>query len=104
MGFGNLSIGGGAELTNIKSMSDAVGFAITLIFNVGLSIAIIFVIVGGIKLVTSSGDEGKFAEGRQTVQNAIIGIIVIIAFRVIVNFVLTLFGSQGIEKYLMEKP
>ena len=57
-----------------------------------LALALLFVIIGGIKYITSQGDEGKATEARNTITNAVIGAVVIIAFRVLINLALSILG------------
>jgi hypothetical protein len=50
-------------------------------------IAILFIIIGGYKYITSAGNEEKAGSGRKTVTNAIIGLAIIILSFVIVSVV-----------------
>ncbi len=81
-------------------LSSLVNFVINLVFGVGLALALLFVIIGGIKYITSQGEEGKAKEARDTITNAVIGAVVIIAFRVLINLGLSLLGVGGIETFL----
>ncbi len=49
-------------------------------------VAVIFVIVGGIRIMTAGGNEENVTKGRKTIVYAIIGLIVIFFARVIVAF------------------
>ncbi len=40
-----------------------------------IGISVLFVVVGGIQMTTSAGDETKFTEGRSRITKAIAGII-----------------------------
>ena len=66
--------------------------AITSIVNVLLTlaaiIAVIFVIIGGVRYVTSQGDEDAALLAKNTIIYAILGVIVIALSAVIVNFLL----------------
>jgi hypothetical protein len=89
--FGGLTFGGAGELhTGLGTVDGIMIFIINLVFNVGISLSLFFVIVGGIKIVTSSGDEGKFNEGRDTVMWSVIGCVVIIGFRSILYIIFNL--------------
>jgi hypothetical protein len=77
---------------SFDSLASVLTFAINTVFIIGLSLSLLFVIVGGIKYVTSSGDEGKATEARNTITNAVIGAVVIIGFRVILAIVTNLLG------------
>jgi hypothetical protein len=50
-------------------------------------LAIIFIIVGGLQMVTSNGDPRRFATGRETIIYAMVGIAVAIASFAIVAFI-----------------
>lgn len=80
---------------NFDSLSSIMYFVINLVFVVGLGLALIFVIIGGIKYITSQGDEGKAAEARNTITNAVIGAVVIVGFRIILQLVLNVLGWQA---------
>lgn len=56
--------------------------------------SIIFIIIGGIKIVTASGDEKKLASAQSTIFYAIIGLAVTILALVMVNIVQKFFGSN----------
>ncbi len=86
----------GAENVAIfNSLNDLVQFVINLVFGIGLSLALLFVIIGGIKYIMSKGDESKATEARNTITNAIIGAVIIIAFKVILDLVLKIVGAEG---------
>lgn len=51
-------------------------------------LAVLFVIIGGIRYMTSNGDPGKVKGAKDTITYAIIGLIVAITARLIVGFVL----------------
>lgn len=66
--------------------------AITNIVNALLAlaavIAAIFVIIGGVRYVTSQGDEDASEQAKGTVLYAIVGIIIIALSAVIVNYII----------------
>jgi len=59
-----------------------------LIWAVGL-IAVIMIIIGGIKIVTSAGDAGKVKSGRSTIMYAVIGLVLALLAYAIVDFVMS---------------
>jgi len=83
-----------------SSLDSLVNFVINLVFGVGLAIALLFVIIGGTKYVMSKGDEGKATEARNTITNAIIGAVVIIVFKILLNLALNILGGGKITDYL----
>ena len=66
--------------------------SITSIVNVLLTlaavIAVIFVIIGGVRYITSQGDEDAALLAKNTIIYAILGVIVIALSAVVVNFLL----------------
>lgn len=57
-----------------------------------LIIAVLYVIIAGIRLIVSGGDEGAKDKAKTTIIYVIAGIIVVLFARVIVSFVNTAFG------------
>jgi len=55
-------------------------------------IAVIVIIIGGVKYMTSQGDPGKVKSAKDTILYAIIGLIVAILAYAIVNFILRAVG------------
>ena len=86
---------GAGNVAIFESLDALVKFVINLVFGIGLSLALLFVIIGGIKYIMSKGDESKATEARNTITNAIIGAVVIIAFKVILDLVLKIVGVEG---------
>ncbi|HSX48353.1 MAG TPA: hypothetical protein VLF41_02540 [Candidatus Nanoarchaeia archaeon] len=66
----------------------------TLIFIVG-AIAVIMLIVGGLRYVLSSGDQAAVTGAKNTILYAIIGIIVAILAFAAVNFVVQQFSKSS---------
>ena len=57
---------------------------VTILISVSAAISIIFIMIAGIKFVTSSGDEKKLASASSTLTYAIIGLVVtILAFMIL---------------------
>ena len=91
----------GADIPAIPgTANDAAGVrpAIIRVINFVLGflalVAIIFVIVGGIRILASAGNEENVTKGRKTIVFAIIGLIVVFFARVIVGFFTGELASQ----------
>lgn len=69
-----------AESYIYSNINWAIGF-------IGL-IAVIFIIIGGVKFMTAGGDEQKVQDATKTIQNALIGLVLVILSGLIVNFIL----------------
>ncbi len=53
-------------------------------------VAVVFVVVAGIRLIVSGGDDGEKDKAKKTIIYVIVGIIIILFARVIVTFFSTL--------------
>lgn len=56
-------------------------------------IAVIMIIIGGLKYITSSGDSGNVTSAKNTILYAVIGLVVVALAQIIVRFVLTEVGE-----------
>ena len=66
----------------------------TILYIVGI-VAVIMLIVGGIKYVVSGGDSKKVTDAKNTVLYAIIGLVVCFLAFAIVNFVISALPSDN---------
>ena len=66
----------------------------TILYIVGI-VAVIMLIIGGIKYVISGGDSKKVTDAKNTVLYAIIGLIIAFLAFAIVNFVISSLPSSG---------
>jgi len=69
-----------------KGLVDSIIAVINALLVLAAIAAVVFMIIGGVRYVTSQGDEDAVEQAKNTVIYAIIGIIVIILAAVIVNF------------------
>ena len=65
----------------------------TILYIVGI-IAVIMLIIGGIKYVVSGGDSKKVTDAKNTILYAIIGLIIAFLAYAIVNFVISALPSS----------
>ncbi len=77
-----------AQIANIPS------FIITLLFVVGIAIAVAFLIYGGIKWILSGGDKSAVEAARNHIIAAIVGLVIILAAYFIINVVFTLLTGR----------
>lgn len=73
-------------------VNDAVRLALNLFSAVVGIIAVVMIIVGGIKYITSGGDSGNVTSAKNTILYAIIGLVVVALAQIIVRFVLARFA------------
>jgi len=78
-----------------KDLANILKGAVNVVFYVGIALCLIFMIIGGIKYATSGGDKEQAQAARGTITNSIIGFVVILGFRFILEIVLGLLGVQA---------
>ena len=72
-------------------------FIITLLFVIGIIIAIVFLLFGGIRWIISGGDKTAVENARNTIVAAIIGLVIITAAFFILNVVFTFITGKPFE-------
>jgi succinate dehydrogenase/fumarate reductase cytochrome b subunit len=83
-------LSGGSTSSEIK---DTIVKLLTNVLDFITLVGVVFVVVAGIRLIISGGDEGEKDKAKKTIIYVIIGIIVVLFARVIVSFVNTLFSN-----------
>jgi len=79
-----------ACLPKITALSDiwlVVAAVIEILLRIAGYAAIIYVIYGGIQYVTSQGEPDKAGRAKQTIMNALIGLIIAISATILVTFI-----------------
>jgi len=80
-------------LSGSLSTQDFIANIIQLLLLFAGIIAVVFIIIGGYQYITSAGNAETAEKGRNTMVNAIIGIVVIILSYVIINVIVSLVGN-----------
>jgi hypothetical protein len=93
----NPSSGTGSCSTNGESVADKVNRILKRIVNflsalIGV-VAVIMIIFGGFRYITSGGSDTSVASAKNTILYAIIGLIIVALAQLIVRFVVKLIGS-----------
>lgn len=70
-------------------------FIITLLFVLGIVIAVAFLIFGGIKWVLSGGDKTKVETARNHIVASVIGLVIIAASFLIFSLVFQILGAKN---------
>lgn len=70
-------------------------FLIQLLFVIGIIIAIVFLIFGGIRWVISGGDKTAVENARNTIVAAIIGLIIIVGAFFIIGLIFQILGQPN---------
>lgn len=71
------------------ALSDTIESAIDLVSIIVGIIAVVMIIIGGIRFIISNGDSGKVTTARNTIIYALVGLILVAFAQVIVKFVLS---------------
>lgn len=87
-----LSTGDNGSCANDDSASTKVNGLIKLVINifslvVGV-VAVIMIIIGGLKYITSSGDSNNVTSAKNTILYAVVGLVIVALAQFIVKFVL----------------
>ena len=82
------------QAKNETGAEDLVKNIINILLTVASVVAVIMIIVGGIRYATSNGDSTQVSAAKNTIMYAVIGLVIAIFAYAIVNFVL--FQTAGI--------
>ena len=82
-------------LSRYTSLGSVLAVVMNFTFYIALAIALAFGIISGIKLASSQGDKLALQTARKSLMWSIIGFIVVIGFRSIIEVILKLLGSTG---------
>ncbi len=87
-----------AGLCNIRleNSGSITGAIIQMILIIGILIALIYLVWGGVRWAMSSGDRAKVAAARAQIVHALIGLVIAFAAFMIVNFVMYFFMGTGL--------
>ncbi len=85
-----------SSLTGPNTINDLIIRIINIMLSIAAIIAVLFIIIGGFRYITSSGNEEQAEKGRGTLINAIIGLVIIILAYVIVGIVNNTFANRGL--------
>jgi hypothetical protein len=76
----------GVGINNLASIGHTVVNYFSILIGV---VAVIMIIVGGFRYITSGGDSGKVGSAKNTLIYAIIGLVIVALAQIIVHFVLS---------------
>lgn len=93
----NGTITGGTNFNNLCKLDSSkigqiIATVVTVLLIAATIIALFFLILGGIRWITSGGDKGKVESARNTIIAAIIGLIIAFLAYFILTVVLGFFG------------
>lgn len=74
-----------------KSLGERIQTIVNIMLFILGAIAVIMIVIGGIKYTTSNGDSSAITSAKNTILYAVVGLVVAILAYAIVNFVLNAF-------------
>lgn len=78
----------GISPASVRDVPTLIVFVIKILLFIGGGVAVLFIILGGYQYLTSAGNEEQAEQGKKTLINAIIGIVIVVLSYVIINAVL----------------
>lgn len=85
-----------------ESQLNAVILAVTKVLrNLLGGIAVIWIVIAGIRMVMASGNEEKIKEQKSSIIYAVIGLVIILLLE---RLIVIIYGIPGVERSLLERP
>jgi hypothetical protein len=75
-------------LSSQATLTNTVGSVVNLLLYLAGALAIIFIVIGGLKYVLSEGNPANIQSAKNTLLYAIVGLVIAVSAFAIVNFVL----------------
>ena len=74
----------------MANLSEVIGKIATWLMEIGVALAVVFIVIGGIQYMLAGGDEEKATKARGRIFNGIIGAAVVIAAGIIIRTVVAI--------------
>lgn len=96
-----ISIIPGAQFGDLADITvgGIVQAGVTLILIIAALISFIFLIIGGIRWITSGGDKEGTAKAQSTITAALIGLVIVFAAWAIIQLLQTFFGLPSLFQF-----
>lgn len=75
------------NIPKVELNAATIGAILSAVFTLVGGLAVLFLLVGAVRYVTSNGDQGQLTQAKNTILYAIIGIVVSLSAFAIVQFV-----------------
>ena len=83
----------GAPTLSENSIPALISLVVTIMMTFIGGLSVVFIIAGGIKYVTSGGDEKKVGSAKNTILYAVIGLVIAFLGAIIVRVVMNAIGA-----------
>jgi hypothetical protein len=87
-----------SNLANI-SIGGIVSAGVTLILIIAALVSFVFLIIGGIRWMTSAGDKEGTSKAQSTITSALIGLVIVFSAWAIIKLLQTFFGLPNIFEF-----
>lgn len=94
-GYVPSSVSKATGIFDVSNLNGFLGNVLDLLVAIGGLVALAFLILGGIKYVTSGGDASKAEGARKQVIAALIGLVIVIASFILLHLILIVIGGGG---------
>jgi len=75
------------QIGNLSDVWLIVAAVVEILLRLAALAAIVFVVYGGVQLITAQGDPSGSKKARQTITNALVGLVIAIAATTIISFI-----------------
>ena len=86
----------GLNCNDVKDINLLILTVINWVLSITLALDVLFMIFGGFLYITSAGNEDRATKGKNTIINAIIGLVIIILAYFLANVVANYFSNVGV--------
>lgn len=85
------------KTTSVRGLFAVLGNAVDVALKIGAVLALVFIIVSGIRIATAGGDPKAIAAARSSFVLAILGAVLTVGGVFVVRFIMNLTGVTGID-------
>lgn len=82
---------GQPQISGLEDAIQVIVNIVQLLMTLAGALAVIFVIIGGIQYITSTGDPGRTAKARSTITTAVLGVLLLVFLYPIIGLVTGIF-------------
>lgn len=86
----------GSKLPHVAATMGTLNAILGVLYSIAGALAVVFVIIGGVRYTLSGGDSSKIAQAKNTILYAIVGLVIVLLAFTITNFIL---GSVDLSSW-----
>ena len=87
----------------LENSGGIVGTVVQVLLLIAILASLFFIIFGGIRWMTSGGDNGKISSARSTIIAAVVGLVISLAAFFILNLFVTFFTGQSFTTFTIPR-